>query len=450
MNSGTFSGRYRATGLALVALLCVLPSHLAAREPEGSAVRDTGEFDDFNFDSIPVDVGSFRRSISLAGQVRFRTEIDRRNPFELMPEREEAFDYHLLRTRVSLTIRPLPDVTGLIQAQDSRTFGSSGNTLGVDPNAFDLHQAWVRVDDFVVDGTSITLGRQELSYANERLIGAVGWHNRGRAFDALKIRSEFGSGSVDLFASRTNDRTGTSSRADRGNEHLFGIWGTVRPSDRQTVDLFVLYDNDNTKLAFGPDSGSDLRNRGTYGVRWLGSVSSLTFELEGAYQSGEQVPVPDAFDSTELVDIAAYMASARASLRVGTTDIGLLYTRLSGDDDPTDGEINTFNTLFATNHKFYGAMDYFPGVSSGLQDIALLLGLWTGERTSLSVDGHYFLPADSGDPYGIEVDLTATHRYNDAVTFQAGASLFLPDGIFAAAFDDRNGYWGFLMVTVGL
>ena len=431
--------------LSIVAALFILPLGLSAQERGES---DTGEFDDFNFDSIPVESGHFSRSVRVSGQVRFRSEIDRRRP--LAPGGEDAYDYHLLRTRLAVTIMPAPGVTGMVQAQDSRTFGSSGSTLGVDPNAFDLHQAWLRVDRFPADGHSITLGRQELSYGNERLIGAVGWHNRGRVFDALKLRSEHRWGSIDLFASRTNDRTGLSAGAGSGNEHLFGLWGTVQPSDRQTLDLFVLYDNDNTKLSFGPDSGSDIRNRGTYGVRWLGSVSDLTFELEGAYQNGEQSLLPDPSDSTDIATIGAYMASARASLRLGKADVGLLYTRLSGDDDPLDTEVNTFNTLFATNHKFYGYMDYFPGVATGLQDIALLLGLRAGERTTLALDGHYFLPAVSGDPYGTEVDLTATHRYNEAVTFVVGGSLFLPDDGFAGLLGEENGYWGYLMVTVGL
>ena len=32
------------------------------------------------------------------------------------------------------------------------------------------------------------MGRQELIYGEERLIGAFGWNNIGRAFDAAKLR----------------------------------------------------------------------------------------------------------------------------------------------------------------------------------------------------------------------------------------------------------------------
>jgi len=36
---------------------------------------------------------------------------------------------------------------------------------------------------------SLKIGRQELIYGDERLIGAFGWNNIGRVFDAAKLRS---------------------------------------------------------------------------------------------------------------------------------------------------------------------------------------------------------------------------------------------------------------------
>ena len=39
--------------------------------------------------------------------------------------------------------------------------------------------------------------------------------------------------------------------------------------------------------------------------------------------------------------------------------IGVEYNYVSGDGDPLDGDIGTFQNLFPTNHKFYGFMDVF-------------------------------------------------------------------------------------------
>ena len=59
--------------------------------------------------------------------------------------------------------------------------------------------------------------------------------------------------------------------------------------------------------------------------------------------------------------------------RVGTIAAQLDY--LSGDDDPTDATTNAFNTLYATNHKFYGYMDYFLFIPQQLDQAGLVDGI---------------------------------------------------------------------------
>ena len=111
------------TSLALL-LLC---ARGASAQTSDTARADSSEFDDFNFDQVPVEDDGVRttRLITLGGQMRLRSEIDRRHPGA--PRGEDPVDYHLLRTRVNLTVSPFEGVTGMIQAQDSRRFGSSRN-----------------------------------------------------------------------------------------------------------------------------------------------------------------------------------------------------------------------------------------------------------------------------------------------------------------------------------
>ena len=73
-----------------------------------------------------------------------------------------------------------------IQIQDSRKFGDATNTL-TDGSAdlLDFHQAFFFISDFATEGLNVKLGRQEVAFANQRLIGAVGWHNVARSFDGV-------------------------------------------------------------------------------------------------------------------------------------------------------------------------------------------------------------------------------------------------------------------------
>ncbi len=443
--------------LFILLLLPLCGTELAA---QGSRVvdeeRDSLRFGDEAIDEVPKDQDDELNLVTtpplgVTGQVRLRTEIDRRSPGP--SGNEEARDVHFLRTRLNILMHPAENVSGLIQPQDSRTFGSSGGTIAtIDQNAFDIHQAWFELSNFLVDDLAVRVGRQELAYGNERLVGAVGWHNRGRTFDGIRLRGGSKTMRVDLFGARTDNGQGQAPSVD-GTSHLFGAWGTFTPNSEQTFDFFVLYDNNNVNRIVGEDSAVDALNRGTYGARFLGSPFGVTLELEGAYQNGDVVlGSGQPLDTARLGSIGAFMASARAGIKSGNLNVALLYTLLSGDDDPTDDKQATFNTLFATNHKFYGFMDYFPqrSGSMGLQDVALLLGLKASKSTNIALDGHYFLPAVEGDPFGMEFDVTLKHHYNQVVGFVLGGSLFLPDDGFAALLGDETGFWGYLMATVNL
>ena len=49
---------------------------------------------------------------------------------------------------------------------------------------------------------SLKVGRQELSYGDERLVGAFDWNNIGRVFDAAKLRWQNPWFGADFFSGR--------------------------------------------------------------------------------------------------------------------------------------------------------------------------------------------------------------------------------------------------------
>jgi hypothetical protein len=103
----------------------------------------------------------------------------------------------LQRFRLGLTMKPWEWVTLYGQGQDTReidsrrpnvpfAFGSEGE--GDDP--FDLRQGYVEIGNPADFPVIAKVGRQELVYGDERLIGAFDWNNFSRTFDAVKIRGE--------------------------------------------------------------------------------------------------------------------------------------------------------------------------------------------------------------------------------------------------------------------
>ncbi|MEE8410627.1 MAG: hypothetical protein V3T05_13575, partial [Myxococcota bacterium] len=107
--------------------------------------------------------------------------------------------------------------------------------------------------------------------------------------------------------------------------------------------------------------------------------------------------------------------------------------------DYTDDKSAAFDTLFATNHKFYGAMDRFTNVpvdtkNGGLVDIAIKNKTRIGSGT-LEVAVHEFILAKRDTVgrkglIGLEVDVVYTVPLHERVKLIAGAGGFMDQGEF--------------------
>lgn len=400
----------------------------------------------------PTAVAQPSSSLSVSGQIRARSEVDARD----FNANTTPADVHLLRTRLNLSATPIERVAVRVQLQDSRRFGAGSPNLGrgtldASTGIIDLHQGYFKVNDLLGAPLSLKIGRQELIYGNQRLIGAVGWSNVGRTFDAGVLKYDGDVLSVDVFAARLVSTTAE----DEGSQNLFGLYGTWTGLGEQTLDVFALFDNDTNDA---PLPGGESKNRllrFTPGVTLRGTVSPLSYELEAAYQTGKKAVVNNAPRSTIQASLlSAYVSSSFE--KASDLTIGAGYTRLSGDDAPGDDELGRFNTLFATNHKFYGFMDFFPATATefGLQDAHLKAAAQLTDRVRLTADIHHFAQAEatpnrSLQTLGQEVDLTATYQLAEPVTFTAGVSGFLPnDAMERALGNDDPAYWGFLTSTI--
>ena len=345
----------------------------------------------------------------LKGQVRTRLEWTD-NDFNS----GDANLVHFLRTRIGIAAQPHEHTGVFVQLQDARQWGEETNTLadGSGDN-IDFHQAYIKIDQFLAPPLSLKLGRQEMVYGGQRLIGAVGWHNIGRAFDAVKLR--YGAKSyVDLF----NAKLAESGIRDR---NFYGLYGHLAAS-RHSWEPYLLFEQDK-------NSGVNLK-RATLGLYGKGvftgaSGHAFGFELESALQRGK----------LGVQDVAAFMGTGALTYvsphwRKHKFTLGLDF--LSGDDDPTDADYKVFDTLFATNHKFYGFMDFFLNIpvhtgQGGLLDFMLKGEMKTAANTKLAVHLHHFALAEGQDKtLGQELDAIVTHKYNKAYSIQWGGLVFLP------------------------
>src|SRR6267143_6896060 len=106
----------------------------------------------------------------------------------------------LLRTFVHVGYDPTTWLNFYAEGRDSRGYWDEPNP-NPDLDTLDLHQAFVRVGNPQLFPLIAKVGRQELSYGVERLIGISDWTNVRRTFDAAKLRYEVEGLWVDAFVS---------------------------------------------------------------------------------------------------------------------------------------------------------------------------------------------------------------------------------------------------------
>lgn len=371
--------------------------------------------------AIPAVAQSDSVEIKLSGEVRVRSELDARTS-------DAGSDQAaLLRTRLAVLADVGEEVSALIQISDSRAFGDETNTLtDATADRLDVHQAylaWSPREEF-----RLRVGRQELALADERLMGAVNWMNVTRAFDGVRLTLVQGDWTLDGFATVLDERaallaTGLNPRANEDSESdrsLYGLWAA-----NSSVDLFALADRNAT------DGGSrtDI-DRFTLGARGREQLGSVAVEATASLQLGHQTQA-----GVPRQDIEALMVSASGTYGfMGPLRgrLGVQVDYLSGDQTPLDDSFGGFNTLYATNHKFYGYMDLFLNFPRQTGDLGLIDAILRGavhpKGWTLRADLHRFWLARSspaGDRgIGYELDLTASRTLAYGLSFQAGYSLF--------------------------
>ena len=201
------------------------------------------------------------------------------------------------------------------------------------------------------------------------------------------------------------------------------------------------------ELAAPADPSVDTKE-GSFGVPLVGERDRIRYRVEGTYQLGDR----------DGMDVQAFMFGARVGAVVSDkATITVWYDYLSGDDDPTDNTVKVFNTLFATNHKFYGFADLFLNIplhtgGLGLQDLALKGAFRPREDVNVGIDFHEFLFAKQGTMtsrrIGEEIDFTVSHRYSANLTVQAGYSFIVQgEGFRDLGRLSENGQWGYLMLN---
>ncbi|MCD4784740.1 MAG: alginate export family protein [Candidatus Eremiobacteraeota bacterium] len=292
-------------------------------------------------------------------------------------------------------------------------------------DSIELSQAYLNYNP--TKSFNARIGRQELNFGGKIMIASPPWSNIGRSYDALKLGLRNKNFKAKVFGARV---TKYHSDPDDPQEYVYGLFTNTRISKLNSIDAYLFH---RTKEEKG-----ESKYQGVYagGLRYHGKSNNFDYSLEGITQFGK-VGSKDQRSYGYFIN-CGYRFPVKWKPR-----LGIQYNYASGDGNPYDDTIKTFDTFYGKKHPFCGYMD-IVGMRN-IKNTRLSLGFspfryFRGEidynffTLANSRDALYNLPGNKifedptgawGNDIGREIDFTARYITGD-FTLLSGCSKFYP------------------------
>jgi hypothetical protein len=395
------------------------------------------------------------KKFEVNGEVRVRADYAD-NPTDLDSDADDSGVVWPWRVRAGIHGSFARNVSAHVEFQ---SFGQAGdlssgaeNVSGTPSIIFDpnfvgggetqLYQGYLELGD--IGGTSfdLRLGRQELVFGNEMLLGDLDFYN-GINHDGARAGWQYKKWSLDVFYIRNFDdslfgTTGTTvfpTSNDSGDSTLYGAYATFKGPKTVGFDAYALLLNNNDESGLvipgSPFDPGFREERWTYGGRVYSKYdSNWSWWAELALQSGEFEAAGATFDISASGfegELAYQWRKAKVKPRVH-----LRYSMFTGDDDDSS-DSEAFNPLFQDFHGRYGKFDLFRATNLN----ALQVGVsWAGKDDrhkfgvnllQLTSNEETVNQTDVGeDELGTELDLYYKYAYSKNVDIMAAIANFSP------------------------
>jgi hypothetical protein len=441
-------GTRRCLFIGLIAVFLFVQEGFAA-EPEGlkrpkySPVLRQNEdwstlagYDTFKTDSffdpikyIPFsDDGNFW--MSFGGQARFR--LEGWNNFNFNREFDDTFLLTRFRLHTDIHIGKYLRLFAEMKSALSTDRDLPGGRRTLDVDELDLQQAFADIILPVGESGKLTLrpGRQMLLYGKQRLVSPLDWSNTMRTWQGIQGSFDFHNWKISGFWTQFVPVKKYEFNEADSDEPFAGIYATGMPATAGIgLDGYWLY----RERKFLDEK------RHTLGGRIFGSIGQnrIDYDIEAAYQLG------DSGDN----DVHAFMIGSQVGYRFIETAFKprayLGFDFGSGDKDPNDNKVETFDQTYPLGHPYLGYMDFV-----GRQNIiSPNIGITFNPLNKLTCEatGLFFWRAEEEDALynagggvlrkgapgtnlevGQEIDILLKYAYNIHTVILLGYSHFFP------------------------
>jgi len=342
-----------------------------------------------------------------------------------------------------------------LAVQDVSTWGDTRQILAIDGNdSFFLFQGWAQLN--FDERWSTKIGRQVISYDDQRIFGGLDWAMQGRFHDAAIIKYRKGSFMVDVGGAFSQEKV-----TNEGN--VFKIQGFFTYKTMQYAYLKKSWEKASASFLFlntgfqnfigdNNDIPDGVSYRQTTGSFFKLPIPVINVTGSAYYQFGKV---------NKNTELSAYQISLEGTYKTNSVLFGLGFELLSGTDQDGESKNKSFTPLYGTNHKFNGFMDYFyvgnHANNVGLTDVHAKAVITTGKKSNLLIKGHYFaanaaLTGDADKYLGTELDLVFTQKLMDFVKLNVGYShMFASESmslIKGGRPHDNTNNWGWAQLII--
>lgn len=384
-----------------------------------------------------------------------------------------------------------------VALQDVRVWGQDASTINktttAENNGVQLHEAWgeIMLNDTVsnIQNLSLKIGRQEIAYDDQKVMGGLDWLQQARYHDAIVLKyfnkgwtadfgAAFNQNKEQLVGTIYNGVPAATSGYTAGTNGLGTNYKSLEylylAKKFYFGDISFLFLSDNFNKYTNVSSGTPavitkvneqgIWTRNTTGFYYnVNATRKLKFEGSLYHQFGHD---------KNGRSLNSNLASITTTLQVGRKlFVGPGVDYLSGTDGTkavtATSENNQFDPLYGTPHKFWGTMDYFYAPSGfgaqGLLNYFLKAKYNLKDNLTLFADLHGFESANSlsngaggkqTSYLGTELDLKINYSLTKLVNIEGGYSIMKATNSMASAQvknvtnANLTPQWAYVMVNI--
>jgi hypothetical protein len=326
--------------------------------------------------------------LTLGGEFRFQMHSETNKGFGVNARTQDTFTLYRYMLHADLKYK---DVFRLF-AQGIAAFDEDRDLAprGIDENRWDVQQLFFDLRICGADcPVTLRIGRQELQYGKQYFVSPLDWANTRRRFDAVKLFAHGEQWDVDFFFAKPV--VVQRKQRDRFNEDydLYGVYTTYKGIPRHGIEGFAFLQR-NTADQPNPNGNAGDQTRFTLGGRFWGKTAGFDYEALLAGQWGKW-----AGDT-----IQAWACSLTAGYTFADVPwkprIGAGFDLATGDDNPGDGNVGTFDQVFPLGHAYMGYLDLFA--RQNITAARLDLTAWpVAKKVKTAIAWHAFWLHDDHD-----------------------------------------------------